>query len=77
MTHDELERRQAEQDAEAKRAGLKPYCPCGSGYYREAQYDGHGIFLTNTCSWCHSTKMAGYRPDIRARYECDEPIDED
>jgi hypothetical protein len=52
-------------------------CPCGSGELREAQYDGHGIFLTYTCSQCEGEKMGKYRPDIHERYECDEPIDED
>lgn len=52
-------------------------CPCGSGELREAQYDGHGIFLTYTCPKCEDEKMGKYRPDIHERYECDEPIDED
>lgn len=77
MTHDELEARQAELDAEAKRAGLRPWCPCGSGHQREAQYDGHGIFLTYMCTSCEREKLSRYRADIFARYEADEAIDAD
>ena len=29
-----------------------------------------------TCDKCHQKKMATYRPDIKQRYQCDEPIDE-
>lgn len=60
---------------ERKRAGLSPYCGCGSGECREAQYDGYGIFLTYTCTKCHARKMGMYRSDIGSRYECDEPIE--
>jgi len=42
---------------------------------RDAQYDGHGIFLCYTCNWCHKEKMACYRSDIGERYECDEAIE--
>lgn len=77
MTNAELEARQAELDAEAKRAGLRPYCPCGSGYMREAQHDGHGIFLTYTCPKCEREKLSRYRADIFERYEADESIDSD
>lgn len=52
-------------------------CQCGSGREQEAQYDGHGIFLCNTCTKCHKEKMSRYRSDIHERYECDEPIEED
>lgn len=52
-------------------------CPCGSGLYPSANYDGYGIFLCYTCEQCHDRKMAGYRSDIHEHYECDEPIDED
>lgn len=52
-------------------------CPCGSGQYPEALHDGYGIFLCYACTKCERQKMAGYRPDIMSRYECDEPIDED
>lgn len=52
-------------------------CPCGSGEFPEAQYDGHGIFLCYTCSECHDDKMKGYRSDIHERYEADEPIEPD
>lgn len=64
-------------EQERKDAGLNPYCPCGSGDCREAQYDGHGIFLTYTCDRCYTKKMAGFRLDIFDRYDCDEPIDEE
>ena len=50
-------------------------CHCGSGEFPEAQYDGHGIFLTYTCSKCEKAKMAGFRPDIREAYETDEQIE--
>lgn len=52
-------------------------CSCGSGEPRRANYDGHGIFLTFTCSKCHAERMKGFRPDIMAKYEADEPIEED
>jgi hypothetical protein len=56
-----------------------PYkvCPCGSGEPRQAQHDGYGIFLTYTCTKCEAEKMARFRPDIRERYQCDEPIEAD
>jgi cbb3-type cytochrome oxidase cytochrome c subunit len=44
---------------------------------KEAQYDGHGIFLTYTCDQCYTQRMKGFRADISTRYECDESIDED
>src|SRR4029077_8445482 len=50
-------------------------CNCGSGEIHEPQFDGHGIFLKYTCSKCEKEAMAGYRPDIHERYECDEPIE--
>jgi hypothetical protein len=53
---------------------------CDFDYHRanrSAQYDGHGIFLTYTCPKCHREKMAGFRADIRDRYETDEPIEDD
>jgi hypothetical protein len=46
-------------DDEKKRAGLAPYCPCGSGEAREAQHDARGIFLRYTCDACHAEKMRG------------------
>lgn len=52
-------------------------CPCGSGQFPEALYDGYGIFLTYACDKCKRTKVRGFRPDIMSRYECDEPIEED
>lgn len=50
-------------------------CPCGSGKEAAALFDGHGIFLTYACDKCRKKKMAGFRPDIMERYECDEPIE--
>lgn len=61
---------------EKKAAGLKPYCPCGSGEYREPQHDGYGIFLCYTCHKCEKQKMRGYRSDIHTHYDADEPIEE-
>ena len=52
-------------------------CPCGSGEYPEAQFDGYHIFLCYTCSKCEREKLAGYRKDIFEQYDCDEPIEED
>ena len=52
-------------------------CTCGSGERPRAQYDGYGIFLCYTCSKCEAERMARYRPDIRSRYQCDEPIEAD
>jgi hypothetical protein len=52
-------------------------CACGSGEPREAQYDGYGIFLTYTCRRCEREKLSHFRPDIRERYDADEPIEED
>jgi hypothetical protein len=51
------------------------HCPCGSGEYPEAQYDGHHIFLCYTCSKCEREKLSGYRTDIFQRYETDEAIE--
>lgn len=53
-------------------------CPCGSGLWREAQYDGRGIFLCYTCPDCHDHKMKGYNPVILGPYtqaDVDEPIE--
>lgn len=52
-------------------------CNCGSGLEREAEYDGYGIFLTFVCDQCRADKMKRFRDDIKERYECDEPIEED
>jgi hypothetical protein len=52
-------------------------CPCGSGLWPEAQYDGYGIFLCYTCEDCEKNVLRKYRSDIFERYECDEPIEED
>lgn len=51
-------------------------CPCGSGEFPEAQFDGHGIFLCYTCDKCHKQKMSGFRSDIHEAYEPDEPLEE-
>ena len=52
-------------------------CMCGSGKYKEAQYDARGIYLCSTCEDCHARKMRGYRPEVltNPNYECDEPIE--
>lgn len=55
-------------------------CPCGSGCYREAQYDGRGIFLCYTCYECHEKQMSRYNPVILDYYDqsdIDEQIEED
>jgi hypothetical protein len=52
-------------------------CQCGSGLEREAQYDGYGIFLCNTCAKCHDQQLSKYRSDIFDCYECDEQIEDD
>lgn len=56
-------------------------CNCGSGKWKEAQYDGNGIFCTYTCDDCHDEKMSHYRPEILNRpytsEDVDEPIDYD
>jgi hypothetical protein len=52
-------------------------CPCGSKEYPDVQYDGYQIFLCYTCSKCEREKMRHYRPDIKERYQCDEPIEEE
>lgn len=51
-------------DDELKRAGLAPYCPCGSGEAREPHHDARGIFLCYACDTCGPGKLAGYRPDV-------------
>lgn len=53
---------------------------CDFDYHRanrSAQYDGHGIFLTYTCPKCYREKMAGFRADIRDRYDTDEMIEDE
>lgn len=52
-------------------------CPCGSGEWPAAEYDGYGIFLFYACSKCYDEKRSHYRPDIFEAYDCDEPIDEE
>jgi hypothetical protein len=54
---------------------MKP-CPCGSGLPRRELKDGYGIFMTFACSKCEARKMQGFRPDIRTRYQADEPIED-
>lgn len=63
---------------EKKKAGLRPYCPCGSGDYRHAEYDARGIFLTYVCNACVAEKLRGYRPEVLTdpNYETTEDIDE-
>ncbi len=50
-------------------------CTCGSGLQPEEQYDGYNIFLCYTCEKCYTSKMKGYRSDIRERYDIDEQIE--
>ena len=52
-----------------------PLCNCGSGEYREAIYDGYGIFLAYVCDKCRKEKLKGFRKDIFENYDCDEPIE--
>ena len=52
-------------------------CSCGSGEYKEAQYDARGIFLTYTCDVCEKDRLSGFRPEVLSNpnYESDEPIE--
>lgn len=52
-------------------------CPCGSGLPSHWEFDGYGIPLCRVCSKCMKEKLSHYRHDIHARYECDEPIEEE
>ncbi len=54
-------------------------CMCGSGKFKEAQYDARGIYLCSTCEDCHARKMRGYRPEVltNPNYECDEQVEPD
>jgi hypothetical protein len=52
-------------------------CKCGSGLNCYGEYDGYGIFLFYACDKCVKEKLSHYRYDIKERYECDDPIDED
>lgn len=59
---------------------MKPRkCDCGSGEWREEEYDAPGIFLTFVCAKCRKEKLSGYRPDVLSdpNYWTDEPIEED
>ena len=64
-------------------AGIEKYvsttnlCSCGSGLHPEEVFDGHGIFLMNSCDSCYDERIGGFRHDIFADYECDEQIDDD
>lgn len=60
-------------------AGLRPYCPCGSGEHRSPLHDARGIFCRYVCSKRERDARASYRPDIftDADYWHDEPIDSD
>lgn len=51
------------------------FCDCGSKRTPTAHKDGHGIFLFYACLRCYDRKIAGYRPDIMSKYQCDEPIE--
>ena len=39
--------------------------------------DGYGIPLCRVCPDCEDEKLAQFRPDIKERYDADEPIDDD
>ncbi len=68
---------EAFRKAEEDRLNAHLLCSCGSGEYKEKNYDGYGIFLCYTCPSCYEERMGGYRSDIMERYECDEQIEED
>ena len=57
--------------------GFLQECPCGSGDFPEAVYDGHNIFLFYSCAKCFAQKRSKYRSDIFTAYDTDEQIDED
>lgn len=50
-------------------------CPCGSGEFPDEHKDGYGIFMCYACSKCEDKKLAGFRPDIRQRYDTDDRIE--
>lgn len=52
-------------------------CPCGSGLSSHWQFDARGIALARTCTACHASKMARYRPEVLtdSQYEADEPVE--
>lgn len=52
-------------------------CPCGSGLYREPQYDARGIFLCYACAKCRHEKLLPFRPEVLTdpNYDHDEPIE--
>lgn len=64
-----------EQDK--KDQGMKPYCPCQSGEYREEIYDARGIFVAFVCDKCRNDRLNGYRADIftDSNYPATEPIE--
>lgn len=66
-----------DRKAEEDRINTHLLCPCGSGEYKEKNFDGYGIFLCYTCPKCEDEKLSRYRPDIHERYECDEQIEDD
>jgi len=41
------------------------------------EHDGYGIPLCRVCDKCFDQKMSRYRRDIKERYQCDEPIEDD
>lgn len=65
------------RDEEDKLFGIGKYCSCKSGYEKNAEYDGHGIFLTYTCPACEDEKMAEFRPDIKSCYDTYDDILDD
>ena len=38
-------------------------CPCGSGKFPGALYDGHNIFMCYVCDDCKAEKVARFRLD--------------
>jgi hypothetical protein len=54
-------------------------CNCGSGLYREPEFDGRGIFLIFACDKCRVERLKKFRSDVLTDpdYWHDEPIDED
>lgn len=56
---------------------MPPMCRCGSGKFPYWERDGYGIPLVKCCDDCRAEKLKGFRPDVKERYDCDEPIEED
>jgi len=52
-------------------------CPCGSGQMSWWELDGYGIPLCRVCDACREAQLKRYRPNIKAQYDCEEPIEPD